>query len=68
MKNNKLPEWNPAKMAEPTDFMTYEEFVERLKKNLGITDKNWWVYDFQTPHNESEYQNELKLLQKIMHK
>lgn len=64
MSENKLPEWNPVQMAEPTEFMDYSQFMQRLKKDLGITDKNWWVFDLQTPHNEEEYQSNLNMLKK----
>jgi len=57
--------WDPAKMAEPTDFMNYEQLIERLKKDLNIKSKNFWVFDLQVPHNEAEYQENLKSIRMV---
>lgn len=65
MTENKKFTWDPIKMAEPTEFMNYEQLIERLKKDLGIKDKIFWVFDMQVPHDEAEYQESLRVVRMI---
>jgi len=65
MTENKLNGWDPAKMAQSTEFMTYREFMLRLKKDLGETSPNFWIFDLQTPHNEDEYQDSLRIVKML---
>ncbi|NVO88907.1 hypothetical protein HWN39_10495 [Lactobacillus rhamnosus] len=44
---------------EPSDFMTLEQFVTRVRKDLNDPDLTF--YDTPVPRNEEEYQQELKL-------
>ncbi|WP_338230670.1 hypothetical protein [Lactiplantibacillus paraxiangfangensis] len=65
MTENSLNDWDPAKMAQPTEFMDYGEFMLRLKKDLGETSPNFWIFDMQTPHNEDEYQESLRIVKML---
>lgn len=65
MNENRLNTWDPVKMARPTEFMTYREFMLRLKTDLGETSPNFWIFDLQTPHNEDEYQDSLKIVKML---
>lgn len=60
MTEKEIPRWDPEEMVKPTEFMDYEQLMERIKKDLNITNKKFWIYDLPVPHNETEYQEDLK--------
>lgn len=47
-----------------TDFITYQELVERLRKDLN--DPDFGAFDLAVPHNEEEYQQVLLIMQHVM--
>lgn len=65
MTEKKTLKWDPVKMAAPTEFMDYGQLITRLKKDLGIVNDNWWVFDLQVPHNEEEYQENLRIIRMV---
>ncbi|MFD1455191.1 hypothetical protein ACFQ44_05760 [Levilactobacillus lanxiensis] len=47
-------------IGKDSDFMTYQEFIERLRVDLN--DPDMTIYDGAAPQNEDEYQVMLGLL------
>jgi len=42
-----------------SDFMTFNDFITRLRKDLN--DSDFFAYDLRAPKNENEYQDYLTM-------
>lgn len=51
------------RMSLDSEYMTFEEFIERMKKDLNESDFS--VIDCAAPNNEEDYQKLLELFQSI---
>lgn len=49
-----------------SDYMTYSEYMKRLRQDLG--DPDFSILDGCAPHNEEEYQTMLAIFQQITKK